>query len=152
MSCKPENTYGSRITISVVGWTSLVLFGFQSHVLVLECWFFWTRGNSPGSPFIIERRLHKKFVVKTLIVGPAILNIATGQNVFCVRDTLSSYKFKSEESGSQACKKQEMFCDIHNYSMTYSWWMWVDITVTHHETNEFLLTWFMLLLSSMPTY
>jgi hypothetical protein len=47
-------------------------------------------------------------VVKTWIVGPAILNIATGQNVFCVWDTLSSDKFKSEESGSQACKKQEL--------------------------------------------
>ena len=31
-----------------------------------------------------RKKLHKKFVVKTLIVGPAILNIATGQNVFCV--------------------------------------------------------------------
>ena len=33
---------------------------------------------------LLQKKLHKKFVVKTLIVGPAILNIATGQNVFCV--------------------------------------------------------------------
>ena len=33
MSCKPENTYGWRITISVVGWIRPVLFGFQRHVL-----------------------------------------------------------------------------------------------------------------------
>ena len=85
MSCKPANTYGWSITISIVGWIRPVLFGVQR--LVLCYWntdFFWTRGNSPGSPFIIERRLHKKFVVKTLTVRPAILNIATGQNELCV--------------------------------------------------------------------
>jgi len=52
MSCKPENTYGWSITISVVGWIRPVLFGFQRHVLCY--WntdFFWTRGNYPVSSF-----------------------------------------------------------------------------------------------------
>jgi hypothetical protein len=74
--------------------------------MLLEYWLFLDEGKL--SCFVFYRKLHKKSVVKTLVVGSAILNIATGQNVFCVWDTLSSDKFKSEESGSEACKKQEM--------------------------------------------